>query len=293
MVSYLLMPYVIVVVQSLSCIRIVATLWTTAHQASLSFTVFCSLLKFMSIESVMSSSHLILCLPLLFLPSVSPSIRVFSNDKMWSTGGGTGKPLQYSCLENPRNSMKKNAVYIGYLLQVVSLNLYSLLYVQSSRNIKNNLSLYDLSWVSVNVSCSVVSDSLWLPGLWLARLLCLWASLGKNTGVGWHFLLQGIFPTQGANLCFPNCRQILYHLSHQGSPSFWLKIPLIHILFFVYLEKDRRVRFGLIRSVLVNLSSFSYFLFLEIIILELEYWVFLCVCVCVCVSASIKSLVSK
>ena len=44
-------------------------------------------------------------------------------------------------------------------------------------------------------------------------------SPGKNTGVGWHALLQGIFPTQGWNPGLPHCRWILYHLSHQGSPS--------------------------------------------------------------------------
>ena len=45
------------------------------------------------------------------------------------------------------------------------------------------------------------------------------ASLDKNTGVGYHFLLQGIFPTQGSNPGLLNYRQILYHLSHQGSPK--------------------------------------------------------------------------
>ena len=44
-------------------------------------------------------------------------------------------------------------------------------------------------------------------------------SPGKNTGVGWHALLQGIFPTQGSNTGLPHCRQILYHLSHQGRYS--------------------------------------------------------------------------
>ena len=44
-------------------------------------------------------------------------------------------------------------------------------------------------------------------------------SPGKNTAVGCHFLLQGVFPTQGSNPGLPHCRQILYHLSHQGSPS--------------------------------------------------------------------------
>ena len=51
-----------------------------------------------------------------------------------------------------------------------------------------------------------------------ARLLCPWNSPGKNTAVGSRSLLQGIFPTKGSNLGFLHCRQILYCLSHQGSP---------------------------------------------------------------------------
>ena len=62
--------------QSLSRVRLFASLWTAAHQASLSFTIIWSLPKFMSIESMMPSNHLILCHPLLFLPSIFPSIRV-------------------------------------------------------------------------------------------------------------------------------------------------------------------------------------------------------------------------
>ena len=67
------------VVQSLSCVQHFATQWTTACQASLSFTISQSLLKLMSIETVMPSNHLILCRPLLPL-SIFPSIRVFSNE---------------------------------------------------------------------------------------------------------------------------------------------------------------------------------------------------------------------
>ena len=69
----------LVVVQSLSHVRLFATPWTAARQASL-FTISWSLLRFMSIESVMSSNHLILCRPLLPLPSIYSSIRVFSNE---------------------------------------------------------------------------------------------------------------------------------------------------------------------------------------------------------------------
>ena len=67
-------------VQSLSHVRHFATPWTTARQASLSITNSQSSPKFMSIESVMPSNHLILCHPLLLLPSIFPSIRVFSNE---------------------------------------------------------------------------------------------------------------------------------------------------------------------------------------------------------------------
>ena len=63
------------------------------------------------------------------------------------------------------------------------------------------------------LSHSVVSDSLRSHGLQPARLLCLWNSPGKNTGVGCHILLQGISMTQGLNPDLPCYRQILYHLS--------------------------------------------------------------------------------
>ena len=67
-------------VQSVSCVWLFATLWTAAHQASLSITNSQSLRKLMSIESVMPSNHLILRCPLLLPPSIFPSIRVFSNE---------------------------------------------------------------------------------------------------------------------------------------------------------------------------------------------------------------------
>ena len=72
----------LVVVQSLSCVRLFAIPWTAAHQASLSFTISWSLLKLMSIESVMPFNPLILFCPLLLLPSIFPSIRVFSNESV-------------------------------------------------------------------------------------------------------------------------------------------------------------------------------------------------------------------
>ena len=71
--------------QLLSHVRLFATPWTTAHQASLSITNSWSLLKLTSIASVMPSNHLILCHPLLLLPSIFPSIRVFSNESVLRT----------------------------------------------------------------------------------------------------------------------------------------------------------------------------------------------------------------
>ena len=92
-------------VQSLSCVQLFETPWTTAGQASLSITNSWSLLKLMSIESVMPSSHLILCHPLL-LPSIFPSIRVFSNEsllrskwpKYWSFSFNISPSNEYSGL---------------------------------------------------------------------------------------------------------------------------------------------------------------------------------------------------
>ena len=73
---------IIVVVQWVSCVWLFAIPWTIAYQASLSFTISWSLLKLMSIKLVMPSDHPILCRPLLLLPSVFPSIRVFSNESV-------------------------------------------------------------------------------------------------------------------------------------------------------------------------------------------------------------------
>ena len=83
-----------------------ATPWTTAHQSPLSFTVSQTLLKLMSIEFVMPANHLILCCPLLLLPSVFPSIRVFSNEsalrirwpKYWSFSFSISPSNEYSGL---------------------------------------------------------------------------------------------------------------------------------------------------------------------------------------------------
>ena len=91
-------------VQSLSHVWLFVTPWTSACQASLSITNSQSLLKSMSIESVMPSNHIILCCPLLLLPSIFPSIRVFSNElalhirwpKYWSLSFNISPSNEYS-----------------------------------------------------------------------------------------------------------------------------------------------------------------------------------------------------
>ena len=91
-------------VQLLSCVRLFVTPWTAACQASLFITNSQSLLKLMSIESVMPSNHLILCLPLFLPPSTFPSITVFSNGlalcirwpKYWSFSFNLSPPNEYS-----------------------------------------------------------------------------------------------------------------------------------------------------------------------------------------------------
>ena len=101
--QYNLKPWV---VQSLSHVQLFATPWTVAWQAPLSFTISQNMLKLMSIESVMPANHLILCLPLLLLPSIFPSIRVFSNEsvlciwwpKYWSFSCNISPSNEYSGL---------------------------------------------------------------------------------------------------------------------------------------------------------------------------------------------------
>ena len=102
-------------VQLLSRVRLFATPWTAAHQASLSITNSQSLPKLMSIESVMPSNHLILCRPLLLLPSIFPSIRLFSNEsglcirwpKYWSFSFNTSPSNEHPGLISFRTDIIK------------------------------------------------------------------------------------------------------------------------------------------------------------------------------------------
>ena len=97
---------IVLVVRLLSCVQLFATSWTAAHQTSLSITNTQSFLKLMSAALVMPSNHLILCCPLLLLPSVFLSIRVFSNElavhirwpKYWSFSFSISSSNEYSGL---------------------------------------------------------------------------------------------------------------------------------------------------------------------------------------------------
>ena len=89
-----------------SCVQLFVTPWTAGCQASLYFTIFYSLLRLISIDSMMPSNHIILCHPLLLLPSIFPSIRVFSNEsvlhirwpKYWSLSFSISPSSEYSGL---------------------------------------------------------------------------------------------------------------------------------------------------------------------------------------------------
>ena len=127
-------------VQSLSRVRLFATPWTTAPQASLSITNSRILLKPMSTESVMPSNHLILCHPLILLPSIIPSIRVFSNEsvlrirwpKYWSFSFSISPSNEYSGLISFRQRSRRTQIKLPWRLRRdqcrVLLSLSNLLY---------------------------------------------------------------------------------------------------------------------------------------------------------------------
>ena len=120
-------------VQLLSHVQLFVTPWTAACQASLSITNSWSLLKLMSIESVMPSNHLIFCRPLLLLPSIFPSIRVFSNESVLRIRGPKYWSFSFSI-----NSSNDYSELISFRMDWLDLcavqgNLKSLLQHHSSR----------------------------------------------------------------------------------------------------------------------------------------------------------------
>ena len=109
-------------------------------------------------------------------------------------GGGNGNRLQDSCLENPLHRGAWQATVHS---------------IAKSQTQPSTIDFTDSS-----VSRSVMPDSLQPHGLQPTGFICLWDFPGKDTGVGCHFLLQGIFPIQGLNPDLLHCKQILYQLSH-------------------------------------------------------------------------------
>ena len=128
-------------VQLLSRVRLFATPWTAAHQASLSITNSQSLLKLMSVESVIPSNHLIFCRPLILPPSIFPSIRLFSNEsdlcirwpKYWSFSFNISPSNEYSglisfridwfdLLPAPCKKRKVQDLHLGLKMQVQKLH---------------------------------------------------------------------------------------------------------------------------------------------------------------------------
>ena len=105
-VSEIDVDYILLLFFSCCHVQLFATPWTSARQASLSFTISQSLLKLVSIELMLPSNHLLLCHPLLLLPSIFPRIRVFSNDsalhirwpKYWSFSFSISPSSEYSGL---------------------------------------------------------------------------------------------------------------------------------------------------------------------------------------------------
>ena len=166
--SFLSILLFVVLVQLLSHVQLFATPWTAARQASLPFTISWSLIKLMSIELAMPSDHLILCCPLLLLPSIFPSSRVFSNEsalhitwpKYWSFSFSISPSNEYSGLCSFRidwfDLLADQELTPAPQFESISSSALSLLYGPTPTSIngywKNHIFDYmDLCWQS-NVS---------------------------------------------------------------------------------------------------------------------------------------------
>ena len=127
----------VVVVQFLSCVQLIVTPWTAAHQGFLPFTISQSLLKLLFIESVMPSNLLILCHPLLLLPSIFPSIRVFSSESVLCMRWPKYWSFSFSISISPSNE------YSGLIS--FRIDWFDLLSVQGT--LKNQFSLWSNSHI--------------------------------------------------------------------------------------------------------------------------------------------------
>ena len=209
-------------VQLLSHVRLFATPWTAAHQTSQSITNSQSLLKLMSIASVMPSNHLILCRSLLLPLSIFPSIRVFSNESVLHIGWPRYWSFSFS--------ISPSSEYSG----LISFKTYWLDLLAVQETLKNLLqhhsSKASIIYISSNSNylCSVLSDPLQPHRLQPTRLLCPWDFPGKNISSRYHFFLPGIFLVLGLNSCLlclqhwqANCLPLCHLRSHMCM-CFWV-----------------------------------------------------------------------
>ena len=198
----------IVVVQSLSYVQLFVTPWTAVHWNILSFTISQSLLKLMSIELVMPSNCLIVCHPLLLLPSIFPSIRVFSNElalhirwpKYWSLSFSISPSNEYSGLISFRIDWLDLLAVQGSLKNLLQHNSKALIFRHSAFFMVQLSHPYIDHWKThLFFSCSVTSDSLQAHGLQHARLPCpsLSPSLPKLMSI------ESMMPSNHLTLCYP------------------------------------------------------------------------------------------
>ena len=191
-------------VQSLSRLRLFATPWIAACQTSLSITNSRSSLRLTSIKSVMPSSHLILCRPLLLLPPIPPSIKVFSNES-------TLTPIHsYSIVV----SISRTLCCAVLSHSVVSDSLWPQGLQPARLLCPWGFSRQEMSSARVAPNSGIKHRS---PALQADSLPSESPGKPKNTRVGSLSLLQGNFPAQGLNQGLLLCRWILYQLSCAGS----------------------------------------------------------------------------
>ena len=167
-IVFFILYFVVVVVQSLSPVWVLVTPWTEAHQTSLSFTISWSLLKLMSIESVMPSNHFIFCGPLLLLPSIFLASGSFPVRWLFASGGQiTGASASTSVL--PMNVQGWFPLGLIYLISLLSKGLsrvYSSTTVWKHQFFSTQPSLWSNSHI-----CTWLLEKpyLWLPGLLLSK----------------------------------------------------------------------------------------------------------------------------
>ena len=182
-------------VQSLSCVQLFATPWTAAHQASLSITNSWSLLKLMPVESVMPSNYLILCCPLLLLPSIFPSIRVFPNKSVlrirwphyWTSSFNISPSNEYSGLISLRMDWLDLLAFQGTLKRLLQhhsskasiLRCSAFLIVQLSYPyMTTGKTIASTSWTFVGKVMSLLFNMLF-------RLVIIFLSRSKHLLISW------------------------------------------------------------------------------------------------------------